>query len=127
MPETLRRNTMWGTRMRPAALVLVAIAFAAGVSSARAASFSEIVSWCAPQDRGGRPTLCFTYLETYLEALGSTDPDLNDGVRACVPASADRTELVKQILAYAKDHPAEPDQSGIGGVGTALKGSYPCS
>jgi hypothetical protein len=127
MPETLRRNAMWGMKMRPAALLLVAIALAATASSARAASFSELVSWCAPQDQGGRPTLCFAYLETYLEALGSTDPDLNDGVRACVPASADRTALVKQVLAYAKDHPAEPNLSGIGGVGMALKGSYPCS
>lgn len=127
MPETLRRNVMWGMRMRAAAPLLVAVALAATASSAKAASFSDIVSWCVPESQGGRPTLCYAYLETYLEALASTDPDLNDGVRACVPASADRTELVKLILTYAKDHPAEPNLSGIGGVGMVLKGNYPCS
>ena len=113
--------------MRSAALLLVAIGFAAAASGAKAASFSDIVSWCASERQGGRPTLCFTYLETYLEALASPNPKLNDGVRACVPASADRTELVRQILTYAKEHPTESNLSGIGGVGTALKGSYPCS
>lgn len=119
---------MWEMKkMRPAALLFVVVALVTTVSSARAASFSEIVSWCAPESQGGRPNLCFAYLETYLEALTSTDPDRNDGVRACVPASADRTELAKLILAYAKEHPTEENQSGIGGVGMALKGSYPCS
>jgi hypothetical protein len=96
------------------------------MSSARAASFTEFLSWCAPEDRGGRPALCSAYLETYLENLASADPNLNDGVRACVPASADRTELVRQVLAYAAEHPAKPDLSGIGGVGMALQGHYPC-
>jgi hypothetical protein len=57
---------------------------------ASAATFGELVQWCAPENDGGRPGLCAGYLETYIARLASPDPSLNDGVRACVPESEDR-------------------------------------
>jgi hypothetical protein len=40
--------------------------FCLGISPAAAATFGELVAWCAPADAGGRPVLCSGYLETYL-------------------------------------------------------------
>jgi hypothetical protein len=64
---------------------------------AAAATFGELEAWCAPPDAGGRPRLCSGYLETYIQGLASTDPSLNDGVRACVPEGADRAEVVRLL------------------------------
>ncbi|MGD9510691.1 MAG: Rap1a/Tai family immunity protein [Geminicoccaceae bacterium] len=94
---------------------------------AGAATFGELASWCAPEDAGGRPALCASYLQTYLEALRTDDASLNDGVRACVPEAADRTELVGLIRTYAKTHPEASSRSGVAGAGDALKDRFPCS
>ena len=59
---------------------------------ANAATFGELEAWCAPPEAGGRPGLCSGYLETMIQGLASTDPSLNDGVRACVPEGEDRAE-----------------------------------
>ena len=107
--------------------VLFTVAFIClGVAPAGAATFGEIAAWCAPPDADGRPTLCSAYLETYLQALASADPSLNNGVRACVPESADRTELTSLVETYARANPSAKSLSGIAGVGEALKGRYPC-
>jgi hypothetical protein len=47
-------------------------------------------------------------------------------VRACVPETADREELVRLILAYADANPASDALSGIAGAGKALEDRYPC-
>jgi hypothetical protein len=107
-------------------LLIAAGLLCLGVSPAAAATFGELVAWCAPADAGGRPVLCSRYLETYLEALASPKESLNDGVRACVPETADRGELVRLILAYADAHPASDALSGIAGAGKALEDRYPC-
>jgi hypothetical protein len=99
---------------------------AAWAGPAAAASFSEFASWCAPEASGGRPQLCASYLQTYLEALRATDGSVNDGVRACVPDSADQAELVRLIRAYARAHPEAAERSGVAGAGEALRGRFPC-
>jgi hypothetical protein len=91
-----------------------------------AATFGELEAWCATPEAGGRPRLCSGYLETMIEGLASTDPSLNDGVRACVPEGEDRAEVVRLLLAYARDNPSSRDRSAIVGLGQAVKGRYPC-
>jgi len=93
---------------------------------ARAATFGELVEWCAPADENGRPGLCSGYLETYLKGLASPDPSLTDGSRACVPETTDRADILLLIQAYARAHPQSLTASGIGGLGQALKDRYPC-
>jgi hypothetical protein len=92
-----------------------------------AASFGELVEWCAPEDAGGRPGLCSGYLETYLPALASSDASLNDGVRACVPETTDRAEIRAMIQDYAREHPEAANEPGVLGLGRVLKDRYPCS
>src|SRR3954449_1860818 len=79
-------------------LLLVAVTTALPAS---AATFAELVQWCAPEEKGGRPGLCSGYLETYLEGLASPDPSLNDGVRACVPEATDRAQVRALIESHA--------------------------
>jgi len=106
---------------------LVAVALIClSVAPVAAASFGEIAAWCTPPDAGGRPALCSGYLETYLQALASPDPSLNNGARACVPETEDRSELMLLIQAYARASPSSESLSGIAGVGEALKDRYPC-
>lgn len=93
---------------------------------ANAATFGELEAWCAPPEAGGRPRLCSGYLETMIQGLASTDPSLNDGVRACVPEGEDRAEVVRLLHAYARDNPASRDRPAIVGLGQAVKGRYPC-
>ena len=66
--------------------------------------------------RADGPGLCSAYLETYLQALASPDPSLNDGVRACVPESADRAQIHALIQAYSRQHPESAGESGVGGA-----------
>ena len=112
--------------MRPPAILLVVGLAATPAGPTFAASFAELVAWCAPEDAGGRPGLCSGYLETYLSALASPDPSLNDGVRACVPEMPDRAEILALIQSYASEHPESKSKSGVGGLGHALKDRYPC-
>jgi hypothetical protein len=112
--------------MRLSALVLVVGLGVISAAPAFAASFAELVAWCAPEDAGGRPGLCSGYLETYLPALASSDASLNDGVRACVPETTDRAEIWAMIQSYASKHPESKSDSGVGGLGHALKDWYPC-
>ena len=113
--------------MRLSALVLVAGLGAIPAAPAFAATFAELVAWCAPEDAGGRPGLCSGYLETYLPALASSDASLNDGVRACVPETTDRAEILALIQAYATQASrSRRANSGVGGLGHALKDRYPC-
>ena len=112
--------------MRIATLLLAACLSVAAPLSAFAATFGELVEWCGPENSGGRPGLCSAYLETYLQALASPDASLNDGVRACVPESADRAQINALIQAYGRQHPESTGESGVGGVGLALKDHYPC-
>ena len=93
---------------------------------ASAATFGELAQWCAPEADGGRPGLCAGYLETYLAGLGSPDPSLNDGVRACVPESEDRARIVELLLGFAQSHPEAAGEPGVAGLGQALKDRYPC-
>lgn len=96
------------------------------VMPAAAATFGEVASWCAPPDAGGRPTLCSGYLETEIQALASTDPSMNGGVRVCVPETEDRSKLRQLMRAYALDNPSSRDLRGVVGLGQALKDLYPC-
>ena len=112
--------------MRLFRLLTLSLLAVAPAVPASAATFAELAQWCAPEANGGRPGLCSGYLETYLEALASPDPSLNDGVRACVPDTVDRAEIRTLIGSYARSHPEAAGQSGIAGLGQALKGRYPC-
>ena len=113
--------------MRLSVILLVAGLGAIPAAPAFAATFAELVAWCAPEDAGGRPGLCSGYLETYLQALASSDASMNDGVRACVPETTDRAEILTLIQSYASKHPESKSSSGVGGLGHALKDRYPCS
>jgi len=93
---------------------------------AAAATFGELEAWCAPPDAGGRPRLCLGYVETFIQGLASTDPSLNDGLRACVPEGEDRAEVVRLLRAHARDDPSSRDRPGIVGLGQALQDRYPC-
>ena len=92
----------------------------------RAATFGELVQWCAAESDGGRPGLCSGYLETYIDGLASPDASLSDGARACVPEAEDRARVVALLLAYARSHPEAAGKSGVAGLGQALKDRYPC-
>jgi hypothetical protein len=110
-------------RRRHAQLWMILLSITAG-GPAHAATLAEFASWCAPE--GGRDRLCQTYLETYIEGLASTDPVMNGGNRACVPPDADRNEIIRVVRAYAAGSGTAGDVSGVEGLGTALKGRYPC-
>jgi hypothetical protein len=107
-------------------LVLAAVCGMSFAAPASAATFGDLVQWCAPEDAGGRPGLCAGYLETYLAGLASTNVALNDGVRACVPESEDRARILELIEDFARSHPESLADSGVGGLGRALKDLYPC-
>ena len=100
--------------MRLSVILLVAGLGAIPAAPAFAATFAELVAWCAPEDAGGRPGLCSGYLETYLQALASSDASMNDGVRACVPETTDRAEILALIQSYASKHPEVEEQLGRG-------------
>ena len=112
--------------MRLSVILLVAGLGAIPAAPAFAATFAELVAWCAPEDAGGRPGLCSGYLETYLQALASHNETLNDGVRACVPETTDRAEIRAMIQDYARKHPEAANESGGPAVGRVLKDRYPC-
>ena len=119
---TVRRRSL--TRL-PTLLIAAGLGTSPAVS-AHAASFAELVEWCAPEDAGGRPKLCSGYLETYLGALASHNETLNDGVRVCVPETTDRAEIRAMIQDYARKHPGAANESGGLVVGRVLKDRYPC-
>ncbi len=115
-----------GSLMRSCAILLAVCLGLAAPVPALAASFADLTAWCAAESAGGRPGLCAGYLETYLQALAGPDPSLNDGVRACVPEDADRTQIHALIQSYAQQHPEAAGASGVRGLGLALKDRYPC-
>lgn len=105
---------------------LVALWLTALAVPASAATFGELVQWCAPESEDGRPGLCAGYLETYIAGLASPDASLNDGVRACVPESEDRAKVVALLQSFARSHPEAAGEPGVAGLGQALKDRYPC-
>ena len=44
----------------------------------------------------------------------------------CIPPEADRAEIIRLTRAYAAQSGAANDMSALDGVGTALRGRYPC-
>jgi Rap1a immunity proteins len=92
--------------------------------TAGAATLAELAGWCAPGS--GYGNLCGGYLETILGGLASTNPTMNGGNRTCVPADADRAEIIRSVRAYAARSQAANDTAAIDGVGAALKGRFPC-
>src|SRR3954451_18840452 len=111
----MRRQAMW-----------VAVATLAAPGAAKAATLAELAGWCAPGGEPGNDPLCGAYLETIFTGLASTDPVMNGGNRMCIPADADRGEIVRLVLAYAAKSPAPERMAALDGVGAALKGRYPC-
>ena len=93
---------------------------------AMAATLGELEAWCAPPDKGGRPSLCQGYLNANLELLASPDPASNGGARACVPAQEDRARIVGLMRDYAHRHPEARGQDSVTGLGKALEGHFPC-
>lgn len=104
-----------------AALVGWIASAAAGV--AQAATLAELAEWCGEP---GRPNLCSSYLETMIEGLASTDPVINGGNRMCIPPEADRNAIIRQVRAYAGRTKGAAEMSALDGVGSALKGRFPC-
>lgn len=93
---------------------------------ASAATLGELDAWCAPEQSGGRPSLCSGYLGTILEGLASKDPTMNGGTRACVPAEEDRSRVIQIMHDYAQKNPVALKQSAVVALGPALKAHYPC-
>jgi hypothetical protein len=114
---------MRGRGVRPWVALAVLLP-AAAPGTARAATLAELAGWCAPGT--GRDQLCDTYLQVILDGLASTDPVVNGGNRVCVPAGADRAEIIRVVRAYAAESGAAEQTAAIDGVGTALKGRFPC-
>jgi hypothetical protein len=113
--------------MRSSTVLLVGPMAAAMLATpAAAATFGELLAWCAPADKGGDPTLCDGYLGAGLELLASPDPMSNGGTPACVPAGEDRGRIVGLMRDYARHHPESRGMSGPDGLGLALKGRFPC-
>jgi hypothetical protein len=114
---------MGGRGVRPwVALAVLLPAAAPGI--ARAATLAELAGWCAPGS--GEDQLCDTYLQVILDGLASTDPVVNGGNRTCVPASADRAEIIRVVRAYAAESRAADETAAIDGAGAALRGRFPC-
>lgn len=113
--------------MRRPILLIAAAGALAVAQPAMAATFGQLVEWCAPEPSGGRPGLCSGYLETYLQGLASTDATLNNGIRACVPEETDRAAIRALIASYAHEHPEAAGEPGVLGLGQALRKLYPCS
>jgi Rap1a immunity proteins len=82
------------------------------------------VGWCSPET--GSEPLCNAYLETIFEGLSSTDPVVNGGSRTCVPPDADRAEIIRLVRAHAVASGSADRTNALEGVGTALKGRFPC-
>lgn len=113
--------------MRSSIVLLLGPVAAAMLARPRAAAtFGELLAWCAPDDKGGDPTLCDGYLGAGLELLASPDPMSNGGTPACVPAGEDRGRIVGLMRDYARHHPESRGMSGPDGLGLALKGRFPC-
>ena len=112
--------------MRSSLLLLVLLAAAMLATPAAAATFGELLAWCAPANHGGDPRLCGGYLESELELLASPDPVNNGGTPACVPAGYDRARIVGLLEDYAHHHPEARRLASTDGLGLALKGRFPC-
>ena len=112
--------------MRRAPYLLLALLVGTIATPAAATSFGELLAWCGPPDRGGRPELCDNYLDAGLELLASPDKSLNEGVHVCVPKGEDRAKVVSLLRAYARSHPAAHSLDGVDGLGLVLKERYPC-
>jgi Rap1a immunity proteins len=113
--------------MRSLIMLLLGLMAAAMLATpAAAATFGELLAWCAPADKGGDPKMCREYLEAELELLASPDPMSNGGTPACVPAGYDRARIVTLLEDYAHHHPESRRLSSTDGVGLALKGRFPC-
>jgi hypothetical protein len=81
--------------MRSSIVLLLGPVAAAMLARPRAAAtFGELLAWCAPDDKGGDLTLCDGYLGAGLELLASPDPMSNGGTSACVPAGEDRGRII---------------------------------
>ena len=106
-------------------LLLATFAMMAATPAA-AVTFGELLAWCAPADKGGRPALCEGYLESELGLLASPDPMLHGDNPACVPAGEDRRQIIGLMRDYARHHPESRDLDGVDGLGLALKGRFPC-
>ena len=112
--------------MRRAPYLLLAPLVVTIATPALATSFGELLTWCGPPDRGGRPSLCDSYLDAGLELLASPDKSINDGLRACVPEDEDRAGIVSLLRAYARSHPDTHTHDFVDGLGLALKDRFPC-
>ena len=116
----MRRGTM---RLQAGLAALLA---AVAPGAAKAATLAELVGWCAPDAEPGSDRLCSSYLDVIFQGLASTDTIMNGGNRMCVPADADRGEIVRLVRAYAAKNAKAREQAALDGVGAALKGRYPC-
>lgn len=95
-------------------------------SRANAETFGELVAWCAPADRGGKPNLCSGYLDSELELLASTDRTVNSYPRVCAGAKADRAQVIELLRAYARANPGARDGESMDGLSAALGDHFPC-
>lgn len=91
-----------------------------------ATTLGDLEAWCAPEDKGGRPALCGTYLDTGLELLASPDPVTNGGMRTCVPAQENRAHVVDLLRDYVRQHPDAHDMDLVAALGQALQRHFPC-
>jgi hypothetical protein len=108
---------------RPQWVAALAMLIAMPVS---AATFGELDAWCAPGDKGGKPTLCEGYLQSEITLLASPDKSLNGGIRVCVPENEDRAQIISLLRIYALHHPPSRDLDSVTGLGLALQGRFPC-
>ena len=114
--------------MRRAPYLLLAPLVVTIATPAAATSFGELLTWCGPPDRGGRPELCDNYLDAGLELLASPDQFVifKDRIRTCVPEGEDRARIISLLRAYARSHPDIQTRDFVDGLGLAPKGHFPC-
>jgi hypothetical protein len=93
---------------------------------ATAATFGELMAWCAPREGDGEPNLCNAYLQEDINLLRSHGVSEAGKVRVCIPQDVDHEELIGLMRDYARRNPSSLDRQGIDGLREAVKDRYPC-
>jgi hypothetical protein len=95
-------------------------------SLAVAATFGEVIGWCATPRLEGDDKLCSGYVTAALALLRSADSVLNGGHRVCAPEGEATKALVPILASWSKQHPEARDQDAVTTIGDALVSRYPC-
>ncbi|KJZ40913.1 MULTISPECIES: Rap1a/Tai family immunity protein [Pseudomonas] len=70
--------------------------------------------------------MCMGFVQGVYGTFSLLSEELNDGIKFCVPGSVTNSQLVRVVVKYLKNHPAQLNLYRTGLVWSALKEAYPC-